>query len=850
MMPKKYHNLSFIEAVLSLFVLLLTTTQVVGQTMPVRTLHYTTRDGMASNVVNTIIQDRQGYLWLGTNLGLTRYDGYRFVNFYHEKNGKRQMENITGIVEDTVQNRLIVCGTDYYLYPFDLNNMQLHGADTTLPSLYYTLKSAQTYYEPATVRRSWERGVQYKNNIGRHDAIHYVTLPNGNEVWTTIENGFYIYDAQTKLTEHFTSANPNPVIESDQMSEVLLDRSGTVWMTNYVAGLYKLQFAEENVRYHQLTHGSPSNQANSVRSFSELKDGRILVSNMEGDVFCYNLATHHCELFMHKEHRIYSTLTDSQDRLWMGTRNGGVWVDNRHLNTADGLKANIIFHLLSTANDTVWISTLDGGLIAAKTDTAGDFHFTTYLEEELVHQVATDQQGRLWVATESGVFVGKDNAFKRVYEGSKAVSICCTDDGRVLVATIGDGVLIIQGDEQTFLTTANGLTNDCVKAIAWDEHIGIVAATDAGVTVMAPHGETLNIYSPNGMIADTYNESASIRLSDGRILLGSFDGFVELTHSRHKANFSSFDNAIQSPPSIPKKIESESPLITSITVNYVPHYKQRFTSLTLPHDQNNLSITFSCLDYKNQPSIIYSYRLDGLDDDWRPSTKESTAFYNNLSPGHYRFRLHAARAGQAWGEETICDIHIRQPWWWTWWARIIYLLTILLFIRYEWKHYNERQNLRRQLDQRLTTLYTLDSEHKVSVVEATDMDSSVSTTETEAVKKVANNPIENDVTKNANKDFLDKLDGIILPNLLQQDLDIAFLADKMCMSHSTLYRRIKSLTGMTANEYVRKHRLSKAMQLLRKGIPATQVAIQCGFNSSSYFTRCFKSEYGILPSEV
>ena len=72
----------------------------------------------------------------------------------------------------------------------------------------------------------------------------------------------------------------------------------------------------------------------------------------------------------------------------------------------------------------------------------------------------------------------------------------------------------------------------------------------------------------------------------------------------------------------------------------------------------------------------------------------------------------------------------------------------------------------------------------------------------------------------------------------------------MCVSYSTLHRRIKSIAGMSANEYVRKHRLAKAMQLLHDGRNATEVSMQCGFNSPSYFTRCFKSEYGILPSEV
>ena len=252
-----------------------------------------------------------------------------------------------------------------------------------------------------------------------------------------------------------------------------------------------------------------------------------------------------------------------------------------------------------------------------------------------------------------------------------------------------------------------------------------------------------------------------------------------------------------------------------------------------------------------------------MDSDWRPSTKESTALYNNLSPGHYRFRLRAACAGHPWGEETVCDIHIRQPWWWTWWARLAYLLAILLFIWYEWQHYSERQRLRRQLDQRLTALYALEVENKRIKAESTIIDEAVPTAGAEKVKEsipesrtameqeVDRTKVKaDDATIAANKLFFDKLDSLILTNLLQTNLDMAFLADKMCMSHSTLYRRIKSLTGMTANEYIRKHRLAKAMQLLRNGIPSNEVAMECGFNSPSYFTRCFKAEYGMVPSEV
>ena len=81
-------------------------------------------------------------------------------------------------------------------------------------------------------------------------------------------------------------------------------------------------------------------------------------------------------------------------------------------------------------------------------------------------------------------------------------------------------------------------------------------------------------------------------------------------------------------------------------------------------------------------------------------------------------------------------------------------------------------------------------------------------------------------------------------------LDAATLADKMNMSQSTLYRKIKGLTGKNINQLVRKVRIQKAAQLLRSGrYNITEVALMVGINSSIYFRQCFKEEFGQLPSE-
>jgi signal transduction histidine kinase/ligand-binding sensor domain-containing protein/CheY-like chemotaxis protein len=101
------------------------------------------------------------------------------------------------------------------------------------------------------------------------------------------------------------------------------------------------------------------------------------------------------------------------------------------------------------------------------------------------------------------------------------------------------------------------------------------------------------------------------------------------------------------------------------------------------------------------------------------------------------------------------------------------------------------------------------------------------------------------------KEFLDKLNGIIRDNIMSQDIDLPFVTDKMAMSHSSFYRKVKALTGLTAKEYIRKICLQHCYQLLESGeYNVSEAAMLTGFNQMAHFRETFKKEFGILPSEV
>ena len=787
--------------------------------------HFTTRDGLASNVANTLVQDSKGYLWIGTSCGLTRFDGYRFVNFYYEEQGKRQLHNITYITEDTVANRLLMCGNDYRVLGFDLQGMRfMQASNLQLP--------AEDNREERAMRRAAELGILPKAKIKRrHHNTHYALAKDGRELFVTLENGLYVYNPKTRQTDHYTSSDQQPVVQSDYLNDIICDRSGSVWIATTYAGICQLMLNEERMVVHLLKKEGTNREWGSVRTFCQTDSNTVLVATMDGRIATYNLHTQHQQNVYSSDVRTYAMTRDNRSRLWKGTRGKGVWAGSRHLNKADGLKAQQIYDILIATDGTVWIASLDAGLVEAHEQANGSFTFTTHLAHENVRDVEIDRKGCLWIATDGGLYRrGADGQFYLIYSNSSVYCVTHAPDGTIVAGTNGEGLLRLRettGGKWSIemTTTTDGLADNSVKSVVVNPNNIVIAATDDGISLMKTNGTAISNYrSSVTPVADVYNENATLMLADGCVLAGNMNGFVEIREPEKL---------------LTKGTASPEPLITAVEVNDIPLYQDEYSNIQLAHTQNTVKLHFSSFNYNHLSTTVYSYRLEGFEQKWHNAGQESTALYNNLTPGSYRFLVRSSMANGGWSKETVCHITIAQPWWWTWWMRMLYVVILITFVLHEWYQYQQRLSLRRQLDQRLTMLYA-------------NANTSAANAQIKPVEENApgDTKAETSMKDVKDKEFLAQMDRLILNNLLQETLDVNFLAANLCVSYSTLHRRVKKLTGMTVNEYIRKHRLAKAMQLLTQGHSVGAVAIDCGFNSPSYFTRCFKDEFGILPSEV
>ena len=102
----------------------------------------------------------------------------------------------------------------------------------------------------------------------------------------------------------------------------------------------------------------------------------------------------------------------------------------------------------------------------------------------------------------------------------------------------------------------------------------------------------------------------------------------------------------------------------------------------------------------------------------------------------------------------------------------------------------------------------------------------------------------------ADEEFIKKLNEVIRVNYANPEFSMDDMADNLNMSRSNFYRKIKGVLDLSPNEFLRLERLKKAAQLLKEcEIRVNEICYMVGFNSPSYFAKCFQKQFGVLPKD-
>lgn len=427
------------------------------------------RNGLSQNTVNAILQDRKGFMWLGTKDGLNRYDGLSFRKFKHDAANPRSIGNsfITSLYEDFNGN--IWVGTDAGVY------------------IYYPEKEAFEEFDCQSLE---------KTRIER--SVSMIAGDKQGRVWIAVEaQGMFCYDARQKLLRNY------PLSEiSSNIKCFTFDSGGTLWLGFYGDGLY---YSKDNLATVH-PYGSPED---GKREF----EGGVITKIVQGNYNCLyigsvkegvselNLTSGQVRNLLAIDESGESIfcrdlLPYSDNELWIGTESG-IYIYN--LRTAQfihlraslydsySLSDNAIYALYKDREEGLWIGSYFGGVDyypRQYTYFAKYYpkNITNSLHGKRVREFCRADDGTLWIGTEDGGLnhfnpKTKEFHFFEPSAGFTNIHGLCMDGSHLWVGTFSKGLRVIDTRTGVVLRTyTEGHTSHSLN----DNSIFSICRTSAG----------------------------------------------------------------------------------------------------------------------------------------------------------------------------------------------------------------------------------------------------------------------------------------------------------------------------------------------------------------------------------
>lgn len=266
------------------------------------------------------------------------------------------------------------------------------------------------------------------------------------------------------------------------------------------------------------------------------------------------------------------------------------------------------------------------------------------------------------------------------------------------------------------------------------------------------------------------------------------------------------------------------------------------------HLNQDFTIHFSLPYFGEENQTKYSFFLDGYSKEWSEWDKTDFATYTNLNPGEYTLKVKGQITSGDITDISCIRFVVDRPWYRSIFAIVVYIVCLAigsvvmvqLIIKAKVKR---KMIIERLIQERLQQNYFHDYTQKSN---------NTSSIKSEIVGlSNVNDQQKQSTAGNKNKELLYTLLDFIDANVDNPDFNVEILCREMEMNQSTIYRKIKSHTGLSIASYINKVRLKKSFQLLKdSNLTISEIAFKVGFNDPAYFSKCFHKEYGQSPSSV
>ncbi len=407
-------------------------------------------EGLPQNTVNAVIRTRDGYLWLGTQEGLARFDGVRFETF--DNRGTPQLLNnlIRALYEDRGGNLWI--GTQ--------------GGGLTC------LNKEDGTFATFTVKHGLS-----------NDRVRVVCEDRGRNLWIGTDNGL------NRMTDgKFTIFTDREGLSGNRVRSICEDSEGNLWIGTFAGGLNRLKDGE----FTTYTTGEGLSD-NRVRCIVEDREGTLWIGTYGGGL--NRLKNGEFTAYTTKEgltgDRIMSILEDRDGNLWIGTDGGGLnrLEDGKFTayTTREGLSNDFVWSIREDTEGSLWIGTGGGGLNRLKEGTFTPYTTREGLSGDFVWSIDEDRQGNRWIGTNSGLNrLDKSGGNVTVYTTRQGLSddtvrSVFEDRGGNLWVGTDNGLNRLKDGKFTTYTTGDGLSNRFVKVLYEDRAGNLWIGTNGGL---------------------------------------------------------------------------------------------------------------------------------------------------------------------------------------------------------------------------------------------------------------------------------------------------------------------------------------------------------------------------------
>jgi signal transduction histidine kinase len=728
-------------------------------------------NALQGGFINSMIEAPNGNLWIGTDYGLNLYrrqsDDFMYFSSSTSKKGGfpvactpfavdhqfvwywSETEGVIKMDCTTHRKQVVISGISYDLGLLAVSNATSFGKDG---KLWACLSKGLMQYDTSTHQARYFFSNHPQNQLGEPMSILKVLHTREGLTYFAHSKGFVVFDPRANTFQNYTHLNKIPLLEIYDLAE---SPDGDIWLATGGNGL--LTFSKDG-KVQQFLHNKNdinSLSNNTVTSVYVSKDGLVWANP---DPLGINLLIGSGKKFKSVKYiaearnslndpNVRTLLNFDQNRLWIGTEQGGINVWNKNSGQVEkyftsqpqkrtSVPSQSIYHLFRDGQGQIWAATYNGLSKYAGNGKFENFFLTNprNVGENIIRCLAEWDSRHLLVGTENGLFIfdktGRSFTQVKGLEGINILWIDCPKPGEIWLTRFNEGCwkgsvrhnewipkesILIGGNALSLLknskrncywvatnngilkykdgkivqkfSTKDGLANAYVYGLLLDSQQNIWLSTNRGLSSLNPDTRQFRNYQvSDGLQGYEFNNRAYLLDSDGIFYFGGTNGFTYFRPDEIRTN--TFQPQIQ---------------LTQLEINDRPAERKDYIgetgTLNLGYDQNTFSLRFIAVDFLSNGKNKYQYRLAELEETWN-KTENGFVRYVRVPPGNYVFEVKAANGDGFWSDDVRrLTLTISPPFWQTGWFRLItgaVFISLGLWL-YRWRirrlKYQQRQRL-------------------------------------------------------------------------------------------------------------------------------------------------------------